>query len=80
MAEATENQNTEFKENWRDEYLKCICGFANAQGEWQQKLPGVCRHYPKDYPKDYKNSDGATTGHFGIYKTESVRNEEGNKR
>ena len=27
-----ENQNTEFKESWRDEYLKCLCGFANAQG------------------------------------------------
>ncbi|MEE1234347.1 MAG: ATP-binding protein, partial [Bacteroidaceae bacterium] len=27
-----ENQNVEFKENWRDEYLKWICGFANAQG------------------------------------------------
>lgn len=28
----TENQNTEWKESWRDEYLKWICGFANAQG------------------------------------------------
>lgn len=28
----TENQNVEFKETWRDEYLKWICGFANAQG------------------------------------------------
>ena len=28
----TESQNIEFKENWRDEYLKWICGFANAQG------------------------------------------------
>jgi ATP-dependent DNA helicase RecG len=27
-----ENQNTEWKETWRDEYLKWICGFANAQG------------------------------------------------
>ena len=26
----TENQNIEFKESWRDEYLKWICGFANA--------------------------------------------------
>ena len=24
--------NIEFKESWRDEYLKWICGFANAQG------------------------------------------------
>ena len=27
-----ENQNIEWKETWRDEYLKEICGFANAQG------------------------------------------------
>ena len=27
-----ENQNTEWKESWRDEYLKWICGFANATG------------------------------------------------
>ena len=27
-----ESQNIEFKESWRDEYQKWICGFANAQG------------------------------------------------
>lgn len=27
-----EQQNIEYKESWRDEYLKWICGFANAQG------------------------------------------------
>ena len=27
-----ENQNIEYKQSWRDEYLKWICGFANAQG------------------------------------------------
>jgi ATP-dependent DNA helicase RecG len=27
-----ESQNTEWKESWRDEYLKWICGFANAHG------------------------------------------------
>jgi ATP-dependent DNA helicase RecG len=27
-----ESQKTEFKELWKDEYLKWICGFANAQG------------------------------------------------
>ena len=25
-----ENQNIEWKESWRDEYIKWICGFANA--------------------------------------------------
>jgi len=27
-----ESQNIEWKETWRDEYLKWICGFANANG------------------------------------------------
>lgn len=27
-----EKQNIEYKESWRDEYLKWVCGFANAQG------------------------------------------------
>ena len=30
--EVKECQNVEFKRSWRDEYLKWICGFANAQG------------------------------------------------
>ncbi|MDR1975046.1 MAG: putative DNA binding domain-containing protein [Bacteroidales bacterium] len=28
----SESQNIEYKSCWRDEYLKWICGFANAQG------------------------------------------------
>lgn len=28
----TESQNIEYKTVWKDEYLKWICGFANAQG------------------------------------------------
>jgi len=27
-----ESQNIEYKTNWQDEYLKWICGFANADG------------------------------------------------
>lgn len=27
-----ESQNVEYKESWRDEYLKWVCGFANAHG------------------------------------------------
>jgi ATP-dependent DNA helicase RecG len=27
-----ENQNTEYKSSWRDEYLKWVCGFANSNG------------------------------------------------
>jgi ATP-dependent DNA helicase RecG len=28
----SESQNIEWKESWRDEYLKWVCGFANAIG------------------------------------------------
>ena len=27
-----ESQNIEWKQSWHDDYLKWICGFANAQG------------------------------------------------
>jgi len=27
----TEHQTVEYKQIWKDEYLKWICGFANAQ-------------------------------------------------
>jgi ATP-dependent DNA helicase RecG len=27
-----ETQNIEYKQSWRDDYLKWICGFANANG------------------------------------------------
>jgi len=30
-----EHQNMEWKESWRDDYLRWICGFANAEaGCW----------------------------------------------
>ncbi len=32
MIENSESQNIEWKESWRDDYLKWICAFANAQG------------------------------------------------
>ncbi len=32
FGKKSENQNVEWKESWRDEYLKWVCGFANAQG------------------------------------------------
>lgn len=32
LAEQSENQLLEFKESWRDEYLRVICGFANSAG------------------------------------------------
>jgi len=32
MLKKDENQDIEFKESWKDEYIKWICGFANAMG------------------------------------------------
>ena len=32
MSITRETQNVEWKTSWHDEYLKWICGFANAQG------------------------------------------------
>jgi ATP-dependent DNA helicase RecG len=28
----SEQQNIEYKQSWHDEYIKWVCGFANAQG------------------------------------------------
>ena len=46
-----ETQNTEYKQSWRDEYLKWVCGFANAQGgriyigiDDKGKVTGVADH------------------------------------
>ncbi len=27
-----EDQNIEYKQSWREEYLKGVCGFANVDG------------------------------------------------
>jgi len=35
-----ENQILEWKESWRDEYMKTICAFANASGGTTQELTG----------------------------------------
>ena len=29
---ANESQNVEYKRSWQGEYLKWVCGFANANG------------------------------------------------
>lgn len=31
-ARMKEGQRTEWKESWRDELLRWVCGFANAEG------------------------------------------------
>jgi len=32
IEKMSENQNIEYKSNWHDDYMKWVCGFANAQG------------------------------------------------
>jgi ATP-dependent DNA helicase RecG len=32
MPTHREHQHIEWKDSWRDEYLKWLCGFANAEG------------------------------------------------
>ena len=32
QREMPEQQNIEYKQSWHDDYLKWVCGFANAQG------------------------------------------------
>ena len=63
----TENQNIEYKESWRDEYLKWICGFANAQGgtiyigkDDKGKTVGVSdsKKLMEDIPNKLQNSMG----------------------
>lgn len=53
-----ESQNIEYKESWRDEYLKWICGFANAQGgklyigiNDKQQVVGVANSHLGGYSK-----------------------------
>jgi ATP-dependent DNA helicase RecG len=38
-----EKQNIEWEESWRDEYLKWICGFANAVG--RRLYIGINEHF-----------------------------------
>ena len=64
-----ENQNIEYKQSWNDEYLKWVCGFANANGgviyigkDDNGKLVDV-PDYKKlmdDIPNKIKNAMGIT--------------------
>lgn len=63
-----ENQNIEYKLTWRDEYLKWICGFANAQGgkvfigiDDKGKITGV-----EDYKKLMDEIPNKAVNHLGL--------------
>lgn len=62
-----ESQNVEYKESWRDEYLKWVCGFANAQGgsiyigiNDNGEVVGVtdCKKLLEDIPNKIKDTMG----------------------
>jgi ATP-dependent DNA helicase RecG len=63
-----EQQNIEYKESWRDEYLKWICGFANANGgkifigiDDNGKVTGL-----PDYKKLMEDIPNKVVSHLGL--------------
>ncbi len=63
-----EQQNIEYKQSWRDEYLKWVCGFANAQGgriyigiDDKGKVTGV-----DDYKKLMDDIPNKAVNHLGL--------------
>jgi len=64
-----EKQNIEYKQSWHDDYLKWVCGFANAQGgviyigkDDNGNVVGVddYKRLMDDIPNKIKNSMGIT--------------------
>lgn len=62
-----ESQNVEYKQSWQEEYLKWICGFANANGgkiyigiDDNGKVVGIAdyEHLMEDIPNKAKNLMG----------------------
>ena len=71
-----ESQNIEHKESWRDEYLKWICGFANAQGgrvyigvDDDRQVTGVedSKRLMEDIPNKIRDVLGIIVDREGIY-------------
>ena len=63
----SESQNIEYKELWKDEYLKWICGFANAHGgriyigiNDNGEVVGVkdCKKLMEDIPNKFQSALG----------------------
>ena len=62
----SEKQNIEFKSIWKDDYLKWICGFANAQGgriyigkdDAGQSISHIHIHLIPRYKGDVENPKG----------------------
>tara|TARA_B100000809_G_scaffold159282_1_gene156655 strand:- start:214 stop:1542 length:1329 start_codon:yes stop_codon:yes gene_type:complete len=75
-----ESQNIEWKESWRDEYLKWICGFANAKGGKiyigkadNGNVVGVAK-----FEKLMEDIPNKITNHLGIVANVNLLEESGN--
>lgn len=75
----TEQQNIEYKQSWRDEYLKWICGFANAQGgqifigiDDAGKVAGL-----DEYKKLMEDIPNKTVSHLGVVVDVNLRKKSG---
>ena len=75
-----ESQNIEYKESWRDEFLKWICGFANAQGgkifigiNDQGQVNGL-----KDYKKLLEDIPNKVVMHLGVVVDVNLHQEDSN--
>ena len=74
-----ENQNIEWKSSWHDEYLKWVCGFANAKGgrifigkNNNGKVSGV-----KNFQKLLEDIPNKIQNHLGIIADVNLHEEEG---
>lgn len=74
-----ESQNIEYKSNWRDEYLKWVCGFANANGgklyigiDDKGEVTGIDNYYKLqvDLPNKFRDI-------LGVYAEVNLQEEKG---
>lgn len=75
----TEHQNIEYKQSWRDEYLKWICAFANAQGgklligiDDKGNVTGI-----DDYKKLMEDIPNKVVSHMGLVVDVNLRKKSG---
>lgn len=75
----SESQNIEFKSGWRDEFLKWICGFANANGgklyigiDDDGKITGIGNHHDllEQLPNKFRDI-------LGVFAEVNLKNENG---
>ncbi len=75
----SESHNIEYKANWRDEYLKWICGFANASGgklyigiDDKGKVTGIDNHdrLLEDLPNKFRDI-------LGVYAEVNLQEDKG---